>query len=146
MKNKNIIKGIYLVVVILAVLKLFKLNINNYKLFYELSNYEIEKRQLNQVDWKDIERKDGIYLLTSKDCPYCLHYISDGVELVKKESKELDLSKNIVDLDINEYFNNNKLNNILDEYGVNTIPCILVIKDEIRLIEFEDIKILNKLN
>lgn len=141
MKNKKVIKSIYVVVIVLAIFKLFKFNISNYEQFYQLSNYEIKKRQLNQIEWEDIGKKDGIYLLTSKDCPYCLHYISDGVELVKKESKELDLSKNVVDLDINEYFNNNKLNNILDEYGVNTIPCILVIKEnEIRLIEFEDIK------
>ncbi|HGA3250771.1 TPA: hypothetical protein ACGWCB_000685 [Streptococcus agalactiae] len=122
-------------------LKLFKLNINNYKQFYELFNYEIEKRQLNQVDWKDIERKDGICLLTSKDCPYCLHYISNGVELAKKEGKEHDLSKNIVDLDIDEYFNNADLNKILEYYSINTIPCILEIKNnEVKLIEFEEIK------
>lgn len=89
MKSKNIIKGIYLLVLIFAIFKLFNLNISNYEQFYELSNYEIKKRQLNQIDWKDIGKKDGIYLLTSKDCPYCLHYISNGIELVKKKVKDM---------------------------------------------------------
>ncbi|PKZ21011.1 hypothetical protein CYJ28_08415 [Aerococcus sanguinicola] len=141
MKSKNIIKGIYLLVLIFAIFKLFNLNISNYEQFYELSNYEIKKRQLNQIEWEDIGKKDGIYLLTSKDCPYCLHYISNGIELVKKESEEHDLSKNVVDLDIGEYFNNTELNRTLDYYGINSIPCILEIKEnKIRLIEFEDIK------
>lgn len=141
MKSKNIIKGIYLLVLIFAIFKLFNLNISNYEQFYELSNYEIKKRQLNQIDWKDIGKKDGIYLLTSKDCHYCLHYISNGIELVKKESEGHDLFKNVVDLDIGEYFNNTELNRTLDYYGINTIPCILEIRDnEIRLIEFEDIQ------
>lgn len=141
MKSKNIIKGIYLLVLIFAIFKLFNLNISNYEQFYELSNYEIKKRQLNQIEWEDIGKKDGIYLLTSKDCPYCLHYISNGIELVKKESEEHDLSKNVVDLDIGEYFNNTELNRILDYYGINSIPCILEIKEnKIRLIEFEDIQ------
>ena len=121
MKSKNIIKGIYLLVLIFAIFKLFNLNISNYEQFYELSNYEIKKRQLNQIDWKDIGKKDGIYLLTSKDCPYCLHYISNGIELVKKESEGHDLFKNVVDLDIGEYFNNTELNRTLDYYGINTI-------------------------
>lgn len=141
MKSKNIIKGIYLLVLIFAIFKLFNLKISNYEQFYELSNYEIKKRQLNQIEWEDIGKKDGIYLLTSKDCPYCLHYISNGIELVKKESEEHDLSKNVVDLDISEYFNNTELNRILDYYGINRIPCILEIKEnKIRLIEFEDIQ------
>ena len=141
MKSKNIIKGIYLLVLIFAIFKLFNLKISNYEQFYELSNYEIKKRQLNQIEWEDIGKKDGIYLLTSKDCPYCLHYISNGIELVKKESEEHDLSKNVVDLDIGEYFNNTELNRILDYYGINSIPCILEIKEnKIRLIEFEDIQ------
>lgn len=141
MKSKNIIKGIYLLVLIFAIFKLFNLKISNYEQFYELSNYEIKKRQLNQIEWEDIGKKDGIYLLTSKDCPYCLHYISNGIELVKKESEEHDLSKNIVDLDIGEYFNNTELNRTLDYYGINSIPCILEIKEnKIRLIEFEDIQ------
>ena len=141
MKSKNIIKGIYLLVLIFAIFKLFNLNISNYEQFYELSNYEIKKRQLNQIDWKDIGKKDGIYLLTSKDCPYCLHYISNGIELVKKESEGHDLFKNVVDLDIGEYFNNTELNRNLDYYGINSIPCILEIKEnKIRLIEFEDIQ------
>nr|WP_154274064.1 hypothetical protein [Finegoldia magna] len=97
-------------------------------------------KQLNKINWQDIKGKDGIYLLTSKNCPYCLRYISNGVGLVK-ENRELNLSENIVDLDINEYFNNTKLNEILDEYGVDTIPCIVVIKNnEIRIINFEDIQ------
>ena len=121
MKSKNIIKGIYLLVLIFAIFKLFNLNISNYEQFYELSNYEIKKRQLNQMDWKDIGKKDGIYLLTSKDCPYCLHYISNGIELVKKESERHDLFKNVVDLDIGEYFNNAEFNRTLDYYGINTI-------------------------
>ena len=121
MKSKNIIKGIYLLVLIFAIFKLFNLNISNYEQFYELSNYEIKKRQLNQIDWKDIGKKDGIYLLTSKDCPYCLHYISNGIELVKKESERHDLFKNVVDLDIGEYFNNAEFNRTLDYYGINTI-------------------------
>ena len=141
MKIKNIIKGIYLLVLIFAIFKLFNLKISNYEQFYELSNYEIKKRQLNQIEWEDIGKKDGIYLLTSKDCPYCLHYISNGIELVKNESEEHDLSKNVVDLDISEYFNNTELNRILDYYGINSIPCILEIKEnKIRLIEFEDIQ------
>ncbi|HGC9820339.1 TPA: hypothetical protein ACNZQT_000539 [Streptococcus pyogenes] len=141
MKSKNIIKGIYLLVLIFAIFKLFNLKISNYEQFYELSNYEIKKRQLNQIEWEDIGKKDGIYLLTSKDCPYCLHYISNGIELVKKESEEHDLSKNVVDLDIGEYFNNTELNRTLDYYGINSIPCILEIKEnKIRLIEFEDIQ------
>lgn len=141
MKIKNIIKGIYLLVLIFAIFKLFNLKISNYEQFYQLSNYEIKKRQLNQIEWEDIGKKDGIYLLTSKDCPYCLHYISNGIELVKKESEELDLSKNVIDLDIGEYFNNDELNRILDYYGINSIPCILEIKEnKIRLIEFEDIQ------
>ncbi|HGD0225280.1 TPA: hypothetical protein ACG6X1_001220 [Streptococcus agalactiae] len=141
MKSKNIIKGIYLLVLIFAIFRLFNLKISNYEQFYELSNYEIKKRQLNQIEWEDIGKKDGIYLLTSKDCPYCLHYISNGIELVKKESEEHDLSKNVVDLDISEYFHNAELNRILDYYGINSIPCILEIKEnKIRLIEFEDIQ------
>lgn len=141
MKNKNIIKGIYLLILIFAIFKLFNLKISNYEQFYELSNYEIKKRQLNQIEWEDIGKKDGIYLLTSKDCPYCLHYISNGIELVKKESEGHDLSKNVVDLDISEYFNNTELNRTLDYYGINSIPCILKIKEnKIRLIEFEDIQ------
>lgn len=100
---------------------MFNLNISNYEQIYELSNYEINKRQLNQIDWKDIGKKDGIYLLTSKDCPYCLHYISNGIELVKKESERHDLFKNVVDLDIGEYFNNAEFNRTLDYYGINTI-------------------------
>ena len=84
MKNKKVIKSIYVVVIVLAIFKLFKFNISNYEQFYQLSNYEIKKRQLNQIEWEDIGKKDGIYLLTSKDCPYCLHYISNGIELVKK--------------------------------------------------------------
>ena len=141
MKSKNIIKGIYLLILIFAIFKLFNLNISNYEQFYELSNYEIKKRQLNQIEWEDIGKKDGIYLLTSKDCPYCLHYISNGIELVKKESEGHDLFKNVVDLDIGEYFNNTELNRILDYYGINSIPCILEIKEnKIRLIEFEDIQ------
>ncbi|MDU4277899.1 hypothetical protein B9N56_06720 [Finegoldia magna] len=141
MKSKNIIKGIYLLVLIFAIFKLFNLKISNYEQFYELSNYEIKRRQLNQIEWEDIGKKDGIYLLTSKDCPYCLHYISNGIELVKKESEEHDLSKNVVDLDIGEYFNNTELNRNLDYYGINSIPCILEIKEnKIRLIEFEDIQ------
>ena len=110
MKNKKILKVVYLVVIDLAIFKLSKLNISK----YQISNYEIKKRQLNKIQWKDIGKKDGIYLLTSKDCPYCLHYISKGIEIVKKESEEHDLSKNIVGLDIYEYFNNAKLNRILD--------------------------------
>ncbi|HEO3057689.1 TPA: hypothetical protein VAS39_002038 [Streptococcus agalactiae] len=121
MKSKNIIKGIYLLVLIFVIFKLFNLNISNYEQIYELSNYEINKRQLNQIDWKDIGKKDGIYLLTSKDCPYCLHYISNGIELVKKESERHDLFKNVVDLDIGEYFNNAEFNRTLDYYGINTI-------------------------
>lgn len=141
MKSKNIIKGIYLLILIFAIFKLFNLNISNYEQFYELSNYEIKKRQLNQIEWEDIGKKDGIYLLTSKDCPYCLHYISNGIELVKKESEEHDLSKNVIDLDIGDYFNNADLNRTLDYYRINTIPCILEIKEnKIRLIEFEDIQ------
>lgn len=141
MKSKNIIKGIYLLVLIFAIFKLFNLKISNYEQFYELSNYEIKRRQLNQIEWEDIGKKDGIYLLTSKDCPYCLHYISNGIELIKKESEEHDLSKNVVDLDIGEYFNNTDLNRNLDYYGINSIPCILEIKEnKIRLIEFEDIQ------
>lgn len=141
MKSKNIIKGIYLLVLIFAIFKLFNLKISNYEQFYELSNYEIKRRQLNQIEWEDIGKKDGIYLLTSKDCPYCLHYISNGIELVKKESEEHDLYKNVVDLDIGEYFNNTELNRNLDYYGINSIPCILEIKEnKIRLIEFEDIQ------
>ncbi|MDU1043874.1 MULTISPECIES: hypothetical protein [Peptoniphilus] len=141
MKSKNIIKGIYLLILIFAIFKLFNLNISNYEQFYELSNYEIKKRQLNQIEWEDIGKKDGIYLLTSKDCPYCLHYISNGIELVKKESEEHDLSKNVIDLDIGDYFNNADLNRTLDYYSINTIPCILEIKEnKIRLIEFEDIQ------
>ena len=141
MKSKNIIKGIYLLVLIFAIFKLFNLKISNYEQFYELSNYEIKKKQLNQIEWEDIGKKDGIYLLTSRDCPYCLHYISNGIELVKKESEEHDLSKNVVDLDIGEYFNNAELNRTLDYYGINSIPCILEIKEnKIRLIEFEDIQ------
>lgn len=141
MKSKNIIKGIYLLVLIFAIFKLFNLKISNYEQFYELSNYEIKRRQLNQIEWEDIGKKDGIYLLTSKDCPYCLHYISNGIELVKKESEEHDLSNNVVDLDIGEYFNNTELNRNLDYYGINSIPCILEIKEnKIRLIEFEDIQ------
>lgn len=124
MKIKNIIKGIYLLVLIFAIFKLFNLKISNYEQFYQLSNYEIKKRQLNQIEWEDIGKKDGIYLLTSKDCPYCLHYISNGIDLVKKESEELDLSKNVIDLDIGEYFNNDELNRILDYYGINSIPYI----------------------
>ncbi|HGA0692807.1 TPA: hypothetical protein ACGQKN_002127 [Streptococcus agalactiae] len=76
---------------------------------------------MNQIDWKDIGKKDGIYLLTSKDCLYCLHYISNGIELVKKESERHDLFKNVVDLDIGEYFNNAEFNRTLDYYGINTI-------------------------
>ena len=141
MKSKNIIKGIYLLILIFAIFKLFNLNISNYEQFYELSNYEIKRRQLNQIEWEDIGKKDGIYLLTSKDCPYCLHYISNGIELVKKESEEHDLSKNVIDLDIGDYFNNADLNRTLDYYSINTIPCILEIKEnKIRLIEFEDIQ------
>ena len=141
MKSKNIIKGIYLLVLIFAIFKLFNLKISNYEQFYELSNYEIKRRQLNQIEWEDIGKKDGIYLLTSKDCPYCLHYISNGIELVKKESEEHDLSKNVIDLDIGDYFNNADLNRTLDYYSINTIPCILEIKEnKIRLIEFEDIQ------
>ena len=121
MESKNIIKGIYLLVLIFVIFKLFNLNISNYEQIYELSNYEINKRQLNQIDWKDIGKKDGIYLLTSKDCPYCLHYISNGIELVKKESERHDLFKNVVDLDIGEYFNNAEFNRTLDYYGINTI-------------------------
>ena len=121
MKNRKIIKSIYVVVIVLAIFKLFKFNISNYEQFYQLSNYDIKKRQLNQMEWEDIGKKDGIYLLTSKDCPYCLHYISNGIELVKKESEEHDLSKNVVDLDIGEYFNNAEFNRALDYYGINTI-------------------------
>ena len=58
-------------VIVLAIFKLFKLNISNYEQFYQISNYEIKKRQLNKIEWKDIGKKDGVYLLTSKDCPYC---------------------------------------------------------------------------
>lgn len=59
----------------------------------------------------------------------------------KKESEEHDLSKNIVDLDIDEYFNNADLNKILEYYSINTIPCILEIKNnEVKIIEFEEIK------
>ncbi|HEO7421847.1 TPA: hypothetical protein VBK02_000935 [Streptococcus agalactiae] len=134
-------KFVYLVVIVLAIFKLFKLNISNYEQFYQISNYEIKKRQLYKIEWKDIGKKDGVYLLTSKDCPYCLHYISRGIDVVKKESEEHDLSKNIVDLDIDEYFNNADLNKILEYYSINTIPCILEIKNnEVKIIEFEEIK------
>lgn len=81
MKNRKVIKSIYVVVIVLAIFKLFKFNISNYEHFYQLSNYEIKKRQLNQIEWEDIGKKDDIYLLTSKDCPYCLHYISNGIEI-----------------------------------------------------------------
>ena len=121
MKNRKVIKSIYVVVIVLAIFKPFKFNISNYEHFYQLSNYEIKKRQLNQIEWEDIGKKDGIYLLTSKDCPYCLHYISNGIELVKKESERHDLFKNVVDLDIGEYFNNAEFNRTLDYYGINTI-------------------------
>ncbi|MFN2102259.1 hypothetical protein ABDJ34_04980 [Finegoldia dalianensis] len=141
MKNKKILKAVYLVVIVLAIFKLFKLNISNYEQFYQISNYDIKKRQLNKIEWKDIGKKDGVYLLTSKGCPYCLRYISRGIDIVKKESEEHDLSKNIVDLDIDEYFNNADLNKILEYYSINTIPCILEIKNnEVKLIEFEEIK------
>lgn len=141
MKNKKILKTVYLVVIVLAIFKLFELNIGNYEQFYQISNYEIKKRQLNKIEWKDIGKKDGVYLLTSKDCPYCLHYISKGIDIVKKESEKNNLSKNIVDLDIDEYFNNAELNKILEYYSINTIPCILEIKNnEVKLIEFEEIK------
>lgn len=97
-------------------------------------------KQLNKINWQDIKGKDGIYLLTSKNCPYCLRYISNGVGLVE-ENRELNLSENIVELDINEYFNNTRLNEILDEYGVDTIPCIVVIKNsEVSLLDFKDIQ------
>lgn len=142
MKNRKIIKSIYIVVIVLAIFKLFKFNISNYEQFYQLSNYEMASKQLNKINWQDIKGKDGIYLLTSKNCPYCLRYISNGVELVK-ENRELNLSENIVDLDIdiNEYFNNTRLNEILDEYGVDTIPCIVVIKNsEVSLLDFKDIQ------
>ncbi|HEO3147647.1 TPA: hypothetical protein VAS86_000656 [Streptococcus agalactiae] len=140
MKNRKIIKSIYVVVIVLAIFKLFKFNISNYEQFYQLSNYEIASKQLNKINWQDIKGKDGIYLLTSKNCPYCLRYISNGVELVK-ENRELNLSENIVELDINEYFNNTRLNEILDEYGVDTIPCIVVIKNsEVSLLDFKDIQ------
>lgn len=140
MKNKKVIKSIYVVVIVLAIFKLFKFNISNYEQFYQLSNYEIASKQLNKIKWQDIKGKDGIYLLTSKNCPYCLRYISNGVELVK-ENRELNLSENIVELDINEYFNNTRLNEILDEYGVDTIPCIVVIKNsEVSLLDFKDIQ------
>lgn len=140
MKNRKIIKSIYVVVIVLAIFKLFKFNISNYKQFYQLSNYEMASKQLNKINWQDIKGKDGIYLLTSKNCPYCLSYISNGVGLVK-ENRELNLSENIVELDINEYFNNTRLNEILDEYGVDTIPCIVVIKNsEVSLLDFKDIQ------
>lgn len=140
MKNRKIIKSIYVVVIVLAIFKLFKFNISNYEQFYQLSNYEMASKQLNKINWQDIKGKDGIYLLTSKNCPYCLRYISNGVGLVK-ENRELNLSENIVDLDINEYFNNTRLNEILDEYGVDTIPCIVVIKNsEVSLLDFKDIQ------
>lgn len=140
MKNRKIIKRIYVVVIVLAIFKLFKFNISNYEQFYQLSNYEIASKQLNKINWQDIKGKDGIYLLTSKNCPYYLRYISNGVGLVK-ENRELNLSENIVDLDINEYFNNTRLNEILDEYGVDTIPCIVVIKNsEVSLLDFKDIQ------
>ncbi|HEO3684997.1 TPA: hypothetical protein VAV52_000972 [Streptococcus agalactiae] len=140
MKSKNIIKGIYLLVLIFAIFKLFTLNISNYEQFYQLSNYEMASKQLNKINWQDIKGKDGIYLLTSKNCPYCLRYISNGVGLVK-ENRELNLSENIVELDINEYFNNTRLNEILDEYGVDIIPCIVVIKNsKVSLLDFKDIQ------
>ncbi len=140
MKNRKIIKSIYVVVIVLAIFKLFKFNISNYKQFYQLSNYEIASKQLNKINWQDIKGKDGIYLLTSKNCPHCLRYISNGVGLVK-ENRELNLSENIVELDINEYFNNTRLNEILDDYGVDTIPCIVVIKNsEVSLLDFKDIQ------
>lgn len=89
MKNRKIIKSIYVVVIVLAIFKLFKLNISNYEQFYQLSNYEMASKQLNKINWQDIKGKDGIYLLTSKNCPYCLRYISNGVGLVK-ENRELN--------------------------------------------------------
>ena len=80
-------------VIVLAIFKLFKLNISNYEQFYQISNYEIKKRKLYKIEWKDSGKKDGVYLLTSKDCPYCLHYISRGIDVVKKESEEHDYLK-----------------------------------------------------
>lgn len=74
-------------VIVLAIFKLFKLNISNYEQFYQISNYEIKKRQLYKIEWKDIGKKDGVYLLTSKDCPDCLHYISRGIDVVKKRKR-----------------------------------------------------------
>ncbi len=91
------------------------------------------------------KKNDGIYLLTSKDCPYCIKNIDKATNVLTIESERVDFPIFIVPLDINEYFNDKNLNDYLDCYGINSIPCILFIskkdpKINQKLIEFEDIR------
>lgn len=141
----KVFKLIYILIILAALFKLIWMNINNLEDFYRISNYKLKLRTYDAIGWREVKGNKGVYLLTSKDCPYCIKNINKAMDILAMQRECVGISTYVVELDINEYFNNKKLNNFLDEHEVNTIPCILFISKESeevkhKLLEFEDIK------
>lgn len=136
-QKRIILKTIYLIVVLLALIKVLKINITNYEDFYLSSKYDLELIKFKKIHWKNIE-DNGTYLLTSKDCSYCLKYSGNASEILKNNS---NLPSYVIELDFNEYLTDENLNKMLNKYKINSIPCVLIIdRGAVQLIEFEEIK------
>ena len=129
MKNKKLI---YIVVIVLVALVggIFAKK-DDIKLMMEQKEYKNNiKFLVNKKSWKDItSEEDGLYVLTSEDCPYCIRFSSSYEYIVSNIQKKVNVKRYLVEVDMDKDFKDKNYEKFYEKYGLETIPSMLLIKD-----------------
>lgn len=129
MKNKKIIYFILVLTIILA--GVFYLKKDDIKLFANQNSYDDNIKFLkNKKNWKEIDSKEnGIYLLSSKDCPYCVKFSSAFEYIITNIENKTDCKSYLVEINMDVDFEDKEFEKFYQKYNLETIPSVLLIKD-----------------
>lgn len=141
-KIKSKFYKITLVLLIFAALfRIIYINKNYISHTYNNLHYEIITSKLENIQKKEVnnilssknDNENLLVFLGSKDCGYCTESISNTNNIIKENK---DLQAYYVAIDLNEDFGG-----LLEEYNLETIPAIIIKKDnQLKILSTEDIE------
>lgn len=141
-KTQSKFYKIILILLIFAVLfRVIYINKNYISHAYNNLHYEIITSKLKNIQKEEVsnilspenDNENLLVYLGSKDCGYCTESISNTKDIIKRNE---DLQAYYVAIDLNEDFGG-----FLEEYNLETIPAIIIKKDnQLEVLSTEDIE------
>lgn len=128
-KNNKIILTVLAVLVLIAGVAF----LNKDKIEAKIGQYRYEKNlafMKDKKDWKDIkDDEDGLYLITSSECPYCVEFSDVYEKLVKESEVETGVKSYLVEVTLDTKLKDKDFIAFYSKYNLKTIPSMLLIKD-----------------